>query len=296
MAEWRKLGIILGKGSYGIVYLAVLVSPIEVYGKLVAVKSSTSNMLNPSLQREGSILKLFHGCKEVIQCIPSQVITNNGQLVYKLLMEFAPFCSLGDLIRSRPLMESEVRVYTRMLLRGLYCIHQHGVVHCDLKPDNILLFPLSNDDARYQLKIADFGLSKTREDKIDGKIKFRGTPLYMSPESVVGKVEAPLDIWSLGCIVIEMITGLPAQNGSLKELMFKLAILKEAPSIPDVLNHDCKDFLNKCFEKNPNHRWTATMLLYHPFVNVPSNDACKDDPNSPTFKSFFSYDPSYVKV
>ena len=61
----------------------------------------------------------------------------------------------------------------------------------------------------------------------------------MSPELVVGKFEAPLDIWSLGCIVIEMITGLPAHNDSLKELMFKLAILKEAPSIPNILNQDC---------------------------------------------------------
>ncbi|KAL2330156.1 hypothetical protein Fmac_017737 [Flemingia macrophylla] len=197
--------------------------------------------------------------------------------VYNLLLEFSPFGSLGNLIRRRKsLLENEVKVYTRMLLKGLSLIHQSGVVHCDLKPDNVLLFPGLEYGVEYQLKISDFGLSKTKDDKFDvgfPKMRFRGTPDYMSPESVMGQIEAPLDIWSLGCMVIEMLTGLPAWHHvpTTRDLRFLLGLLKEAPPLPSGLSSVCEDFLNKCFVKDPNQRWTANMLLNHPFLSITDN-------------------------
>ncbi|XP_061343638.1 mitogen-activated protein kinase kinase kinase 20-like [Gastrolobium bilobum] len=196
MAEWEKLRI-LGKGSSAIVYIATMFAPEECIGNVVVVKSSMPHSI--------------------------------------------------DLIRKGPLFESEARIYTIMLLKGLSCIHQAGVVHCDLKPDNILLFSSSKNDAKDQLKIADFGLSKTKEEIINAEywnFRFRGTPLYMSPESVKGQIETSLDIWSLGCIVIEMITGLYVWRNpptlkkmipTTNEMMYKLAVLEEAPKIPNGL-------------------------------------------------------------
>ncbi|XP_057452771.1 mitogen-activated protein kinase kinase kinase 20-like [Lotus japonicus] len=216
-------------------------------------------------------MKSFIGCEEIIQCYFGQPTLEKGHLTYNLFMEFTPYGSLGDFIRKRPIFEYEARVYTRMLLKGLSRIHRVGVVHCDLKPDNILIFPSSKGDiVKYQVKIADFGLSKTREEVVNAEcwdLNFRGTPLYMSPESVMGQIESPLDIWSLGCIVIEMITGIPAWKNiqTSEEVMLKLAFFTEQRMIPNGVSSDCRDFLSKCFMIDPNQRWAADMLLNHPF-------------------------------
>ncbi|KAK7394644.1 hypothetical protein VNO78_15177 [Psophocarpus tetragonolobus] len=269
--EWEPVKI-LGEGSYGTVFLAMLTAPEETKGTMIAVKTSKPHGLD-SLQKEGTILDSFFGCKEILQCIWALSTIDNGRTVYNLLMEFAPCGSLGDFIRNKQLPETQVRVYARMLLNGLSLIHQSGVVHCDLKPDNILLFPPYDHGVDYQLKIADFGLSRTKDEDFDPdfwKIKFRGSPFYMSPESVMGQIETPLDIWSLGCTVIEIITGLPAWHHipTRSHLMFKLAFLKEIPPIPSGLTPLCEDFLTKCLITDPNQRWTANMLLNHPFISA----------------------------
>ena len=91
----------------------------------------------------------------------------------------------------------------------------------------------------------------------------------MSPESVaLGEIEAPLDIWSLGCTVIEMITGKHVWNCTgLEDLMFQIVFGKEPPKIPETMSEHGKDFLRKCFVRDPRKRWTAEMLLNHPFIS-----------------------------
>ncbi|XP_020204716.1 mitogen-activated protein kinase kinase kinase 17 [Cajanus cajan] len=181
--EWKKIRV-LGEGSYGTVCLATTIFPKEVQEVLIAVKSSKPHR-EESLEKEEAILNLFHGRKEIVQCIGGVPTIENSGYVYNLMMEFAPYGSLGNLIKRRKsLLESEVKVYTRMLLKGLSVIHEFGVIHCDLKPDNVLLFPSQEHGVEYELKIGDFGMSKRKEEVFDGdfwKIKFRGSPYYMSP-------------------------------------------------------------------------------------------------------------------
>ncbi|KAK7313118.1 hypothetical protein VNO77_37545 [Canavalia gladiata] len=270
MVKWMNRRI-LGRGSNAIVYLATIIAPQEWNQKLIAVKSSKPNSFG-SLPKEKRIMESFIGCKEIVQFYFSHICKERNDIIYNLVMEFASYGSLGDLLRKKPgpVSENEVRIYTRMLLRGLSCIHQNGIVHCDLNPDNILLFSSSDDCARYQLKISDFGLCTTKEEVIDADFeifKIKGNIFYMSPESVMGQIETSLDIWSLGCIIIEMFGGLRAWKNLTKEdVMLKLGILKQAPEIPNRLSVDCKDFLSKCFIREPNQRWTARMLLNHHFL------------------------------
>ncbi|XP_016165183.1 mitogen-activated protein kinase kinase 7-like [Arachis ipaensis] len=155
-----------------------------------------------------------------------------------------------------------------MSVKGLSHIHHKGLVHCDLKPENILVFPsLDKEIANYQLKIMDFELSKTKEEEADvelWKSKPRGTLSYLSPEAFFGHIDAPMDIWALGCIVIEMLTGLPAWGESVlheEYLGYLVEHFGESPKKPQGIDFFCYDFLENCFMKDPSKRWTADMLF-----------------------------------
>jgi serine/threonine protein kinase len=268
--EWIKIKE-LGRGSYGKVHLAVCTNSYPSFG-LIAVKSAILEH-SFSLLKEAKILKRFVDCSEIVRCFGVDLsVDQRGQRFYNLLLEYASGGDLHDLMEKSggKLQEGDVQKYTRMILKGLHCIHERGYVHCDLKPENILVF-YSPNGASY-VKITDFGLSKIPGDKnelITRKSVFRGTPIYMSPESVVvGEIQGGLDIWSLGCIVVEMITGNRPwefmEDTEMKALMLQIAM--ETPKIPENMSEIGKDFLRRCFARDPRKRWTAEMLLRHPFL------------------------------
>ncbi|XVF16776.1 hypothetical protein REPUB_Repub10bG0061400 [Reevesia pubescens] len=271
--EWIKLKS-LGKGSFGVVDLVKIVDPIYC---ILAVKHSPSASL--SLLKEYRILHRFLGCPNIVQLYGDMLsLEYGGVLCYNLFLEYAAGGSLLNLIQyyGGKIPESDVRCYTRMILEGLCDIHEKGCVHCDLKPANILVFPSDQYGSLSTPKIADFGLAKEPGEERDNvpkttvpRLSFRGTERYMSPESVKdGKITASLDIWSLGCIVVEMMTGKPPWDSirNLKDLALEIAFTSDSPNIPEDISKAGKDFLMKCFAKNPCERWTADRLLGHPFL------------------------------
>lgn len=286
--EWKKR-CVLGEGTYGTVYLA---EPTDPTAPPIAVKSCPI-AASFSLLLEERVLAQLRGCPEIVSYLGSTLTVEDGTGLYNLLLEYAAGGTLEDLIKKGPgLREWDTRRYVRMILRGLCSVHGKGIVHCDLKPSNILVFPGVNDD---RLKIADFGLAKEGRDYKEEigfwRFNFRGTPFYMSPESVaLGEIGAPLDIWSLGCILVEMVTGKPAlwKYRNLNDQKFRLAIAQQSPEIPEGLSEDGKDFLRKCFAMDPNERWTAQMLLNHPFVSKPMYWIPDKQPASPKSPLDFS--------
>ncbi|XP_073125745.1 mitogen-activated protein kinase kinase kinase 20-like [Henckelia pumila] len=263
--DWIR-GEILGRGSFGMVNLAVPRSQSSSVSPLMAVKSCAFSQ-SSSLMNEKLILDELKDCPEVIRCFGESFSYENGEKLYNVLLEFASGGALADRVKGRcdrGLPEFEVRRYTKALLKGLHYIHKLGYVHCDIKLQNILLGPNGG------VKIADFGLAKRadwRKDGVSG-CELRGTPLYMSPEVVSGGEQGPpADIWAIGCVVAEMVTGAPAWRCSnLAGLLLTIGVGDEVPAVPENLSEEGKDFLGKCFVKNPNQRWTAEMLLDHPFV------------------------------
>ncbi|XP_017979753.1 PREDICTED: mitogen-activated protein kinase kinase kinase 3 [Theobroma cacao] len=220
------------------------------------------------------------GCPNIVQCFDMLTIIESEVPNYNLFLDYAPGGDLLNLIKKYggKIPESHVKSYTRMLLEGLRDVHKRGYVHCDLKPGNILVHPSDQPDSLSTLRIADFGLAKEPEET-DGprtcphQLTFRGTARYMSPESVKdGNITAALDIWSLGCVVVEMMTGNPPWESvtTNRELAMKIALTDYIPDIPQDMSNLGKDFLMKCFAKDPRNRWTAAMLRSHPFIYLDS--------------------------
>ncbi|TMW81206.1 hypothetical protein EJD97_011164, partial [Solanum chilense] len=209
-----------------------------------AVKSAEFHR-SSSLREEGRILHALRGSEYVVECFGEDVSVENGNNTYNLMLEYADRGTLNDLIHKSKIMlgESEAAYYAFQILKGISHVHNKG------------------------LKLADFGLSLISDDSWKKHHHFRGTLVYASPESVTSGVYGKqVDIWALGCIVVEMITGkrIWSRCKSKKELAWKIARLE--PVLPYNMSNDGKDFLKKCLERDYNQRWTAEMLLDHPFI------------------------------
>nr|GMC52524.1 mitogen-activated protein kinase kinase kinase 2-like [Ipomoea batatas] len=262
--NYEKLEL-LGGGAHGIVFLAQYYTspPFSVPVK-IAVKSSKDEF-SDSIWEEGQILRKFQGCPYIIQCVGDDTSVEHGNIVYNLLLEYAPGGTLQRFINSLEgsISEYEVSFYAYQLLKGIQEVHSLGFVHCDLKPNNVLLFPCECGCGLNQLKIGDFQLSK-----VSGEEGHQGALLYTSPESLFcGMHEAPKDIWAIGCMVAEMMAGKsPWRFSSSCNNKLALDMAFNQLQIPTGISDCAKDFLMRCFEKNPNIRWTADKLLNHPFI------------------------------
>ncbi|RWR86335.1 mitogen-activated protein kinase kinase kinase 2-like protein [Cinnamomum micranthum f. kanehirae] len=270
MEKWIR-GALLGRGSFGTVNLAFNLTKRDLQTpKIMAVKSAILSQ-SSSLEKEREVLEKLQDCPQILSCFGHDITVVNGKLFYNLFLEYA---SGGSLAKLGKLPESEVRRYTSAVLKGLSFMHLKGLVHCDVKLQNLLLFspPSPEKVEKVVVKIADFGLVKRAGEEVGDGVLLRGTPVCMAPEAVAGgEYEPPADIWGVGCAVVEMITGKPAWHGvsdavDVNGLLFRIGFSDELPVIPSELSEEGKDFLQRCFVRDPAKRWTAEMLLQHPFV------------------------------
>ncbi|XP_019248726.1 PREDICTED: phosphoenolpyruvate carboxylase kinase 2-like [Nicotiana attenuata] len=271
---WKRVRI-LGEGGFGVVSLASTSDnqppTLERLPPLIAIKSCLLHR-SQSLQEEEAFLSMFADSPYVIHCFRPNIELQDGVAVYNLLLEYASGGSLADRLHNynsgKGLSEFEVRKHTRNVVLGLVHIHSRGVIHCDIKPDNILL--AGSDETA---KIADFGLSMTLEQSRAQKHGLRGTERYLAPESVVDEEYGPeVDIWALGCIVYELMTGTPLweSDEDIDDVLHRIGY--EQPSYENAkLSAEAKDFVRSCLVKNPSSRWTADMLLNHSFLKSANN-------------------------
>ncbi|XP_057864624.2 mitogen-activated protein kinase kinase kinase 17-like [Cryptomeria japonica] len=274
--RWLR-GNTIGAGAFGTVSLAIDNSN----GELFAVKSMAASSVS-CLQHEFNILNSLES-PYIVRCLGMEYSNENGVELCNLMMKYMPGGSVGDLLTKfgGQLDESVIRSYTRDILRGLDYLHRQGIVHCDIKGKNVLV------GSGGVVKLGDFGSARRTEEK--GQISvLRGTPLWMAPE-VVNQVEQgpPSDIWSLGCTVVEMATGRPPWTNASNPLaaFYLIGCTDELPELPACLSPEGRDFLDKCFRRDPKQRWTAAQLLEHPFlsqIDCCSGTGAKRAPLSPT--------------
>ncbi|CAL0301146.1 unnamed protein product [Lupinus luteus] len=251
--DWIR-GNLIGRGSTASVYRA----ESRRNGKVFAVKSAELEC-SEFLKKEKEILSTLN-CPQIVSYQGFDVTFENGAKYYNLFMEYAPRGTLSDAVRNgKVIEEGVVRSYTRQILEGLNYLHASGIVHCDVKGQNVLL----TDQGA---KIADFGCAKRIGELA---VAVAGTPAFMAPEVARGEEQGfPADVWAFGCTVLEMITGKPPWQGvsDPAAVVYRVGFSGEAPEIPGFVCEEGKDFLSKCFKNDPFERWTVCELLNHGFV------------------------------
>ncbi|KAG8064573.1 hypothetical protein GUJ93_ZPchr0004g39927 [Zizania palustris] len=174
----------------------------------------------------------------------------SGGSIHKLLREYGPF------------KEPVIRNYTGQILSGLAYLHGRNTVHRDIKGANILVGPNG------EVKLADFGMAKHISSFAEIR-SLKGSPYWMAPEVIMNSkgYNLPVDIWSLGCTIIEMATAKPPWHKyEGVAAIFKIANSKDIPEIPDSFSEEGKSFLQLCLKRDPASRSSATQLMDHPFV------------------------------
>lgn len=280
--EWKR-GRILGSGGFGSVYLCYDVDTgVELAVKQVQIYCQSEEVSKEvkALQREIQLLQDISNPR-IVQYYGSQ----KQPSVLSIFMEYVPGGSVKDQIQEYgPLSENVTKRYTRQVIEGLEFLHSSMIVHRDIKGANILR------DHEGNIKLTDFGAAKRLSniaaktidksvppsslirkytDKSCSTKTITGTPYYMSPEIIEGKnYGRKVDIWSLGCTVVEMMSGHPPWH----EYEGVAAIFKIATqphphyTLPTHASLSVRDFLMCCFARDPEERPSAKVLSSHMFI------------------------------
>ena len=275
---------LLGKGTMGEVYLGMLPNSSENCAiKKLDRKKADRPQVKKYFQTEISIMKeLSNPPHPNIICLYDLFRSQNH---YYVVMEYCNGGSLLDCLKKfgKPFPVIVIQYLMRQIIEGLKYIHSKSIIHRDIKLDNILVNFNNKDDLlkcnllASEVKIIDFGLAK----KIgpDGADTFIGTPFNMAPTILGGfneekgeigevkKYNQKADIWSLGTICYQMLTGNTLfQVNNIKDLVKKAKSGKYSIPTNLELSNEIVFFLNCMLQQEEKLRWSANRLATHPFL------------------------------
>ncbi|KAF9875565.1 hypothetical protein CkaCkLH20_06946 [Colletotrichum karsti] len=272
--KWMK-GAMIGQGSFGCVYLALH----AVTGELLAVKQVEAPAPGANSQNDARKKSMIEALKREISLLRDLRHPNIVQYLgcsssseyLNIFLEYVPGGSVQTMLNSYgALPEPLVRSFVRQILTGLSYLHNRDIIHRDIKGANILV------DNKGTIKISDFGISKKLEASniLSGannnkhRPSLQGSVFWMAPEVVKQtSYTRKADIWSLGCLVVEMMTGThPYPDCSQLQAIFKIGGGKAAPTIPEHASEDAQTFLSQTFEIDHNLRPSADDLMLSPFL------------------------------
>uniref|UniRef100_A0A8B9LAV7 non-specific serine/threonine protein kinase n=1 Tax=Astyanax mexicanus TaxID=7994 RepID=A0A8B9LAV7_ASTMX len=260
--SWETLGE-LGDGAFGKVYKA----QNRVSGVMGAVKVM-------EVRSEEQLEDYITEINILAECRHAHIISLLEAVYFEgwlwILIEFCPGGALDDIMLEleRGLTEQQISEVCCQTLQALSYLHQHHMIHRDLKAGNILL------TMEGHIKLADFGVSAKNDNTLQRRATFIGTPYWMAPEVIMCETSkdtpysSKADIWSLGITLIEAAEMEPPHH-SLNPMRVLLKITKSPPPTlthPRRWSSHFQDFLRRALQKNPESRWGAQQLLAHPFA------------------------------
>jgi serine/threonine protein kinase len=265
---------LLGRGGMGAVYLAhELALDRDVAIKVLPPDQAGAPQLRDRFKREARIAaRLTHP-----YIVPLYTFGEVDGLVYFVMGYVTGESLASKLHREGPLNPEETRTLLVHIADALDYAHRQGVVHRDIKPDNILI-----DEASGFPMLTDFGIARatlTADTQLTTAGQMMGTPDYMSPEQVSGKHEVgpTSDLYSLGIVAYEMLSGrLPFQAESPIDAMTQRLTHAPRPlrSVVSDVSDDLVVAVNTCLQKEPTARWPDAKSLRMAFV--PFDDESDD--------------------
>jgi len=238
----------LGRGGMGVVYKARQVS----LDRLVALK-----LLAPEREKDPEFSERFaREAQALARMSHPHIVTVHdfGQAggFFYLLMEYVDGANLRQLLQSHRFTPEQALGMVPPLCDALQYAHDRGIVHRDIKPENLLM------DREGKLKVADFGLAKMLESDVTGDERAMGTPGYMAPEQSgdPAKVDNRADIYSLGVVIYEMLTGeLPEKNFV-------------PPSRKAGVDSRLDEVVSRAMEQEPSQRYQQASILKTEVENI----------------------------
>jgi polo-like kinase 1 len=254
-------GKLLGKGGFAKCYEFVNLDNKKVLASKVILKSSlTKSRAKQKLLSEIKIHRSLHH-PNVVQF---EHVFEDSENVY-ILLELCTNQTLNDLLKRRKrLHELEVQSYTAQLVNAMKYLHQNRIIHRDLKLGNLFL------NEKMELKAADFGLATKLEFDGEKKRTICGTPNYIAPEILDGKIghSYEVDIWSIGVIIYTLIIGKPPFETPDVKTTYK-KIRMNNYSFPEnfPISEAAKNLITKILNLDPSRRPTLDEIMQHPFIN-----------------------------
>lgn len=262
---YEVLGI-LGRGGMGVVYSARQKNlNRKVALKMVRSPQHASETDLARFQQEAAAAaRLDHP-----NIVPVYEIGETNGMCYFTMKLVEEARSLATELQSAPISARKAAALMIKIARATHYAHQRGVIHRDIKPGNILI------DAEGEPSLADFGLAKLLEADMKLTLSDRviGTPQYMSPEQVSAaksEITTATDIYSIGAVLYEMITGRPPfQADSIHEMLRLVAEREPTPprTLKPELDRDLQTICLKCLEKNPRRRYASANALAEDLEN-----------------------------
>ncbi|XP_041126097.1 TRAF2 and NCK-interacting protein kinase-like [Polyodon spathula] len=266
---------LVGNGTYGQVYKGRHVKT----GQLAAIKvMDVTGDEEEEIKQEINMLKKYSHHRNIATYYGAFVKKNPPGIDDQLwlVMEFCGAGSVTDLIKNtkgNSLKEDWTAYICREILRGLTHLHQHKVIHRDIKGQNVLL----TENA--EVKLVDFGVSAQLDRTVGRRNTFIGTPYWMAPE-VIACDENPdatydfkSDLWSLGITAIEMAEGAPPLCDMHPMRALFLIPRNPAPRLKSKKwSKKFQMFIDSCLVKNHGQRPSTEQLLKHPFIRDQTNE------------------------
>lgn len=271
----------IGRGAFGVVWLAEEITSLSSHK--VALKLPNEEVVDvEAIKKEARVWEQVKGHPNILPIIKADIV--DGQIY--IASEYAPDGSLSDWLRQNngkaPSIDSALEII-KGILAGLAHLHSKKVVHRDLKPDNILL---QGEVPR----IADFGIARVLKDSHTSQLA--GTPGYMAPEGFKGIRSEQTDIWAVGVIFYQLITGLlPFPQSDLMSLMN--AIIYEPPQFyTQLIPLPLLQIISKALEKDLKKRYQNVQVMREALKKIQNSDLEKEFNKVPLVNIF----PPEVKV